>query len=390
KENQNEKLRSVKKEDKVINNQPNTNNATIKSNKTEDKKTNNPPTAENNNPNNKPNPRFKKLTPKEFMEKLIPKGILQEKNPIKKPKKTKVVTIAKYQNKEIRKYLEKKEKNNLIKPKNNNPNNPQEQRPHIIEGWYFQDNQNVENQKTMEDFHCCKENLVEKGSQTVHLFCIFDGHGGAKAAVYCRDNFINVMQKSVIATCYDYPKCFAYAYNKINTEMLQKMTENNIGTTASTVLVTTSQEDPKGREIHCGNVGDSKIYLLQKNGNCILMSKDHNCQDAKEVERIKSKGGMVFNGRVFGSLMLTRSLGDKEMKQYGVISEPYVSNKKITDEDNYIVIASDGIWDVIKEEDLSIYAQEDDMGAEALAKRLVLMALERGTTDNISCIAVKL
>ena len=88
--------------------------------------------------------------------------------------------------------------------------------------------------------------------------------------------------------------------------------------------------------------------------------------------------------------MVTRSIGDKELKKYGVIAEPYISQLNIDNSnDNYIIIASDGIWDIIDEEKLSIFAKED-MPAEALCKRLVKMSIEGGSNDNISCIVIKL
>ena len=127
-----------------------------------------------------------------------------------------------------------------------------------------------------------------------------------------------------------------------------------------------------------------------KTGECIKITKEHTCKDQTEVDRIKKKGGYVFNERVFGSLMVTRSIGDKEMKQYGVISEPYISHFNIDNsQDSYIIIASDGIWDIIDEEKLAMFAKEE-MPADALCKRLVKMSLEGGTNDNISCIVIKL
>ena len=78
----------------------------------------------------------------------------------------------------------------------------------------------------------------------------------------------------------------------------------------------------------------------------ILITKDHKCCDANEVKRIRDSGGIVFRERVFGTLMLTRSFGDKEMKKYGVLSTPDIFMKNIDTEDIFVVIASDGVWDV--------------------------------------------
>ena len=63
----------------------------------------------------------------------------------------------------------------------------------------------------------------------------------------------------------------------------------------------------------------------------------------------KQNRAMVFNKRVFGSLMLIRSIDAREMKQYGISSINY---NKSNDNDIFFVIASDGFWDVIDQNDI--------------------------------------
>ena len=108
-----------------------------------------------------------------------------------------------------------------------------------------------------------------------------------------------------------------------------------------------------------------------------------------EVERIKKNGGIVFSNRVFGTLMLTRSFGDKEMKKYGVISSPDCYCHKIKDEDLYIIIASDGIWDAVSEEEI-MQMGGDKLSSDDFSKKIVKLAIDKGTRDNISCIVIKL
>lgn len=296
------------------------------------------------------------------------------------PKKTKVITVSNYTNKAIKAYLKK---NKLYKNKKNTDISKQ---PIYKEYYYMEDINNKE--KHMEDFHCIKDNLIKE--EYVSVFAIFDGHGGNQAAIYCKDNLIRIISKAIISSCYNIPKCLEFTYNKLNEEFNNKTKQNDVGCTMSCVVLIRDKEDANKKYIYISNVGDSKIYILKKDGNSIQMSKDHTCKDTVETERIKQKGGLVFNQRVFGSLMLTRTIGDKEMKKYGVICQPYINEYIIQNDDNYIIIASDGLWDVITEEDLSMYAKEEDMGAEAVSKRLVLQALEKGTTDNISCIVIKI
>lgn len=245
--------------------------------------------------------------------------------------------------------------------------------------YFYTEDQNKEFRETMEDFHAI--------DPTLGMFAIFDGHGGRKPAVYCKDNFANVLSKCLSATLGNVEKSLSYSFTKIDTELNAKLKEEEeTGTTATLVYIMNTEEK---RIIYCANVGDSKCYLLTNNGTVSKLTTEHTCADQNEVERIKSLGGYVFNDRVFGSLVVTRSIGDKEMKKYGVIAEPSITRRELSDEDSYVILGSDGVWDVIGEDNLKVFAKED-MKAETLCKRLVNTAMKEGTRDNISCIVIKL
>jgi serine/threonine protein phosphatase PrpC len=56
---------------------------------------------------------------------------------------------------------------------------------------------------------------------------------------------------------------------------------------------------------------------------------------------------------------MTRSLGDSLGKQVGVISTPFTTNLQNTWEENYfIVLASDGIWDVMTNEEVVNFVEQ--------------------------------
>ena len=107
------------------------------------------------------------------------------------------------------------------------------------------------------------------------------------------------------------------------------------------------------------------------------------------INMIKDSGGVVFRERVFGTLMLTRSFGDKEMKKYGVLSTPDIFIKNVEKEDLFVVIASDGVWDVVEEDEIFKMAQEN-ISSNDFSKKIINLAKERDTHDNISCIVIKL
>ena len=169
--------------------------------------------------------------------------------------------------------------------------------------------------------------------------------------------------------------------------MIQKI-QNETGSTGTVLLLFKDKNSPLGKSLLCANVGDSKAYLITKK-EMILITKDHKCCDANEVKRIRDSGGIVFRERVFGTLMLTRSFGDKEMKKYGVLSTPDIFMKNIDTEDIFVVIASDGVWDVVEENEI-LKMSQGSISSNDFSKKIINLAKERDTHDNISCIVIKL
>ena len=178
------------------------------------------------------------------------------------------------------------------------------------------------------------------------------------------------------------------SFEQIDKEINLKNFRNETGSTGTILLLYKDPTSPSNKSFLCANVGDSKAYLITKK-EMILLTKDHKCCDANEVKRIRDKGGIVFRERVFGTLMLTRSFGDKEMKKYGVLSTPDVYIKNVEKDDLFIVIASDGVWDVVEENEI-LKMTQDGISSNDFSKKIVNLAKERDTHDNISCIVIKL
>ena len=266
------------------------------------------------------------------------------------------------------------------------PNNKNINTIQPFKEYFYSSEQNPEHRQTMEDFHSVVPQMG--GDSNKSYFAIFDGHGGNKASIFCKDKHHIILNKCLLATKSNIDKSLKYSFEQTDKELNAMLkVDDKVGTTATVVMLLYENNT---RVVYCANVGDSKCYLLKMNGSVLQLSMDHTCADKSEVERIKKTEGLVFNNRVFGSLIITRSIGDKEMKNYGVIATPTVKKVIVNEEeDNYIIIASDGLWDVVKEEQMMLFASED-MPAESLSKRLVQMAKEGGSVDNISCIVIKL
>ena len=163
---------------------------------------------------------------------------------------------------------------------------------------------------------------------------------------------------------------------------------NQIGSTGCIVYITKEYTIKNMRKIYyCANIGDTRAILINKEG-VKRITYDDRATDKNEVERVKKAGGIIFGGRVFGNLMLTRAFGDYELKQYGVICNPHITRNEIDIDDKYIVIASDGVWDVIDENEIFKLSKECKNSKE-LCDTIIRNTLDK-SLDNISCFVIRL
>merc|ERR1712232_729838 len=107
----------------------------------------------------------------------------------------------------------------------------------------------------------------------------------------------------------------------------------------------------RGTDLHIANVGDSRSVLLG-NGGVRRVSTDHRPDDPAEARRVAEDGGKVIDGRVGGDLAISRSLGDHRLKAKGVSCVPDVCTCSVAC-GQVLIIASDGLWDVLSDSDAS-------------------------------------
>ena len=269
---------------------------------------------------------------------------------------------------------------------------------------------NLEHRQEMEDFHCIKQALGKRPN--LSYFAIFDGHGGKDVASFLSINLHHFLIDEINNINFgtndeenisNIIESIKSAFMKIDQNILSNENfTNDVGSTATLIFIyynnlnenILNNNNDNGnknveRTLICANIGDSNGYLITKS-NISQITKPHKCEDTSEVQRIKGTGGIVFQGRIFGKLILTRTLGDKEMKKYGVIPVPDFYTKKIEKDDLFVIIASDGIWDVINEEEIYKMGNEKELSSEIFSKKIMDLAKERDTRDNSSCIVIKL
>ncbi|KAE8789294.1 putative protein phosphatase 2C 53 [Hordeum vulgare] len=235
-----------------------------------------------------------------------------------------------------------------------------------------------------------------------HFFAVYDGHGGAEVADYCRDKLHTALVQELRAaegrddlssldSRKQWEKAFVDCFCRVDAEV---EAPDTAGSTAVAAVVCSSH-------IIVSNCGDSRAP---------------NRED--EYARIEALGGKViqWNGyRVLGVLAMSRSIGDRYLKPY-IIPVPEVTVVARAREDECLILASDGLWDVLSNEEVCDAARKrillwhkknaaaaasssssrggdgasPDPAAQAAAEYLSKLALHKGSKDNITVLVVDL
>ena len=221
-----------------------------------------------------------------------------------------------------------------------------------------------------------------------NIFGVLDGHGnyGHFVSQFCRDYFMNKMK--------EYAESIMYITQSISAEdVYLNLKQNNYsyivelfmnidnelsaqsdifdcnmsGTTCNLIFQFNTH-------LVCFNVGDSRSILIEEssdNTNQIIraLSIDHKPDLPEELMRIKENGGMVDQiqdlygnklgpnrvfkeGCVYPGLAMSRSLGDFQAKECGVIPTPEIIEYEINPNTKYFVVCSDGVWEFLTNENV--------------------------------------
>jgi len=153
--------------------------------------------------------------------------------------------------------------------------------------------------------------------------------------------------------------------------------------------------------IACANCGDSRALLVRGLHAHRLSPPDHKPNRIDEKRRIESAGGIVGVLKATGSsnpvwrvtrnkgglcLAVSRALGDIDLKEPAplVISTPEVRIVQLLPEDSMIVLACDGIWDVMDEQAVANIAIEHYGNPTESANAVIRSAFQRGSHDNLT------
>ncbi|KAL2318118.1 hypothetical protein Fmac_031994 [Flemingia macrophylla] len=258
----------------------------------------------------------------------------------------------------------------------------------------------IGSRKEMEDAVSVEIGFVAKERGNCDFFGVYDGHGGAQVAEACRERLHRLVAEEVERSLeWDWEGILEGCFRKMDSEVAGNAALRTVGSTAVVVVIAEA-------EIVVANCGDCRA-VMARGGEAIDLSTDHKPDRPDELKRIEEVGGKVINWngqRVLGVLATSRSIGDQYLRPY-VISKPEVTVTKRSSKDEFLIIASDGLWDVMSSEVACQVVRKclkgqirrvcngvenhQSRSAEAAAL-LAEIALAKGGRDNTSVVVVEL
>ena len=249
--------------------------------------------------------------------------------------------------------------------------------------------------ETNEDRHNVILNINEDDSNlnSINLFGIYDGHGGSWVSKYLEANIPNYyMNKKFL------PPFNQEFHTKVFLLIQSELLKNHLGySNGSTCLLNLMYKDKSDNSINMNivNLGDSRMTIVNSKGISKSITKDHKPDDSVEKSRLTKMGGEIYKDSEgvyrIGDLSLSRAFGDGDNAPY-ISQKPDVFEIKITSETKYIVMACDGLWDIIESEDLGKVIKtilKKNNNPDNLAVELANWALDKGSTDNVSVIVIE-
>ena len=255
---------------------------------------------------------------------------------------------------------------------------------------------------------------------------VFDGHGGSGVSTILRDHLYELYRKSLLTKHWEecdgtetqnpripaissHVSALRSALDAVEDDVLQVDEFVYQGSTAVAVVVHVGEDGR--RTILSANIGDSRAILC-RDGKAINLTRDHKPNDEREKARIQAQGeevqwdpyGQVYRVR---DLSLSRAIGDRFAKPV-VSSEAEINRFPISDdEDEFLLLASDGLWDVMSSQEVVDFVDEclpafgrktpGKTGLSApqvsdrkksMARIIANEALERGSADNVCVLMV--
>lgn len=222
----------------------------------------------------------------------------------------------------------------------------------------------------------------------VAMCAVMDGHSSARVSSYLQRQFEHFVLPN-LATRSDMfkdPPAFA----RLIDDLYKTIDKNTLalqgGSTAVAAFYNT-----RTRRLYLVNVGDSRAVAVDVTNNLWAATVDHKPGEASERNRINQLGGFVSSDsagvtRVQGNLSVSRSFGDAPFRPY-VSANPVVYGPYLVTGTAVVVLGSDGVFDVVSNQDVERMVTSRE-SYTTLCNELVQLSLDKGSSDNITAVAM--
>lgn len=244
--------------------------------------------------------------------------------------------------------------------------------------------------KQNEDRHVCVSERIH--DDVVAFFGVYDGHGGSRVAEFLSQELHGAIFERMRNSPRDMKSCLVEAFVEADDVIFQTQMES--GSTAVAVLL-------RGSTAIVASVGDSQAVLSTR-GKALNYCPLHTPNSPAERERILAANGKISEGRIFGFLGVSRAFGDNDFKTGKgefkdrfngdlVIATPEIVEHEISKHDEFIVLACDGLFDVMSPQQVVDYVRKklaQHGHVQHACEELVSHAISIGSLDNVSAVIV--
>ncbi|CAD8072584.1 unnamed protein product [Paramecium sonneborni] len=242
--------------------------------------------------------------------------------------------------------------------------------------------------KYQEDRFVAIPNL-NKNQKNQFFYAVYDGHAGHSVSVILENQLHEYLQQDCDFED-NLEKAIINSFEKMNQYILNCQDENqNLG--GSTALCVINNN----KDLYVVNLGDSACVLITEDKKIEKLNLEHKLNREDEFKRVEQIATILDRHsipRINGELAVTRAFGDKKHRQSGLIAIPEIMIHKIQEKDKYLILASDGFWDIIKNEELqNLIENWNKKEIDQLAQYLLEKASSKNTNykkDNMTLIIV--
>lgn len=264
--------------------------------------------------------------------------------------------------------------------------------------------------------------MWDTSGRSILVAGVFDGHGGTAASTMASEEMPELISEELFRSknaplntilekawneisknyqhkCEDIQGCIAeYDEREGKLDASTGAADLVAGTTASVASL-----DESNGKISVLNCGDSRTVVVNQQGIVIFQTKDHTPEE--EMERLMAgrDQGLDYSIPKCSASRWYLSIGDYQYAVGRSLEGPFATSKGLVSVADMfaiqaepgaaIVSATDGLWEVMDTEEVALVIprlRQRGMSAGDAAKTLCSMAIERGSSDNVSAVIVYL